>query len=99
MAVAVEQIRPRLAARPVRIQLPIGAEDGFEGVIDLVRMKALTFSGDEGDAPEETEIPDGLAAEAEAAREKLIEAAADFGVVLGDLSGLFIRGEYTTGLI
>ncbi|MEO5767648.1 MAG: elongation factor G, partial [Polyangia bacterium] len=75
---AVEEIRTRLAARPVPIQLPIGAEDRFEGVIDLVRMKALTFSGDEGDAPEETEIPDGLAAEAEAAREKLIEAAADF---------------------
>ncbi len=75
---AVEEIRSRLGARPVPAQLPIGAEEKFEGVIDLVRMKALTFSGDEGEEPEEIAIPTGLVAEAEAAREKLIEAAADF---------------------
>jgi elongation factor G len=75
---AVEEIRTRLGARPVPIQLPIGAEDRFEGVIDLLRMKSLTFSGDEGDAPVEGEIPDSLAVEAEAARERLVEAAADF---------------------
>src|SRR5450432_3204417 len=75
---AVEEIRTRLGARPVPIQLPIGSEDRFAGVIDLVRMKALTFSGEEGDLPQEGVIPESLAAEAEAAREKLIEAAADF---------------------
>src|SRR5688500_6593596 len=40
------QLRERLAARPLPVQLPIGAEDGFKGAIDLVRMRALTFAGD-----------------------------------------------------
>jgi elongation factor G len=75
---AVEEIRTRLGARPVPIQLPIGAEDKFEGVIDLVRMKAVRWSGDEGDVPDEGEIPEALGAEAAAARDKLVEAAADF---------------------
>src|SRR5205814_2245686 len=46
-AAVVEEIRTRLGARPLPIQLPIGAEDKFQGVVDLVRQKALTFSGDE----------------------------------------------------
>ena len=75
---AVEEIRTRLGARPVPIQLPMGAEDKFSGVIDLVKMKALTFSGEETDDPQVEEIPTGEAAAAAAAREKLIEAAADF---------------------
>ena len=75
---AVEEIRTRLGARPIPIQLPIGAEDKFTGVIDLVKMKALTFSGGETDEPEVEEIPEAEAAAAAAAREKLIEAAADF---------------------
>jgi elongation factor G len=74
---AVEEIKTRLGARPVPIQLPIGAEDRFQGVIDLVRMRALYFSGDEDEAPREEDIPADLAAEAEAAREKVVEAAAD----------------------
>src|SRR5262245_60798657 len=77
-AAVVDEIKTRLGARPVPIQLPIGAEDRFEGVVDLVRGKALLFSGDEDEAPREEEIPAALAAEAAAAREKLIEAAADF---------------------
>ncbi len=48
---AVEEIRTRLGARPVPIQLPIGAEDRFTGVVDLVRMRALYFSGDENEPP------------------------------------------------
>ncbi|HEY4186127.1 MAG TPA: elongation factor G [Polyangia bacterium] len=75
---ALEEIRTRLGARPVPIQLPIGAEDKFTGVVDLVKMKALTFSGEETDEPEVTPIPDSELAAATAAREKLIEAAADF---------------------
>ena len=74
----VEEVRTRLGARPIPIQLPIGAEDTFEGVVDLVRMKTLRFSGDETDAPEEGDLAGALADEANAAREKLIEAAADF---------------------
>src|SRR5439155_6654686 len=63
---------------PVTIQLPIGAEDRFTGIVDLVRNRALTFSGDEDEAPEEGDVPPQMQAEVAAARDKLIEAAADF---------------------
>src|SRR5262245_17226736 len=76
-AAAVEEIRTRLGARPVPIQLPIGAEDKFAGVVDLVRQRALFFSGDEGEGPREDDVPAAMAAEVAAAREKVIEAAAD----------------------
>src|SRR3954454_6409596 len=77
---AVEEIRTRLGARPIPIQLPIGAEDRFTGVVDLVRMRALYFSGDENDPPHEEDPPtDGeLAAAVAAGRERLVETAADF---------------------
>ena len=74
----VREIKERLGARPIPIQLPIGAEDRFEGVVDLVRQRALTFSGDEVEAPTEGDIPAGLAEEVATARDALIEAAADF---------------------
>src|SRR5262245_58788012 len=74
----VEEIRTRLGARPVPIELPIGAEERFEGVVDLVRERALYFSGEEDEAPREEDVPAAMAAEVAAAREKLVEAAADF---------------------
>src|SRR5450432_4024471 len=74
---AVEEIRTRLGARPVPIQLPIGAEDRFQGVVDLVRLRALYFSGDEDEPPREDDVPAAMADEVAAAREKVIEAAAD----------------------
>src|SRR5215510_14004039 len=73
----VEQIEKRLEARPAPIQLPIGAEDKFEGVIDLVRMRAVTFTGEEADPPIEGDVPPGLAEPAAAARERLVEIIAD----------------------
>jgi len=74
----VEQIKERLGARAVPVQLPIGAEEGFEGVIDLVRMKAIYWdSADQGTNYEEREVPEELRAEAEAAREVMVEAAAE----------------------
>ena len=74
----VEQINERLGARTVPVQLPIGAEEDFEGVIDLVRMKAIYWdSADQGTNYEEREIPEELRAEAEAAREFMVEAAAE----------------------
>jgi elongation factor G len=76
-AAAVEEIRTRLGAHPVPIQLPIGAEDKFAGVVDLVRQRALYFTGEEEDAPREDDVPAAMASEVAAAREKLIEAAAD----------------------
>ena len=74
----VEQIKERLGARAVPVQLPIGAEEDFEGVIDLVRMKAIYWdSADQGTNYEEREIPEELRAEAKAAREFMVEAAAE----------------------
>ena len=74
----VEQIRERLGARPVPVQLPIGAEENFEGVIDLVSMKAITWSDEDlGISFVEGEIPDALRAEAESCREQMVEAAAE----------------------
>ena len=74
----VEQIKERLGARPVPIQLPIGAEEDFEGIIDLVRMKAIYYNtADQGTSYEEREIPAELQAEAEAAREFMVESAAE----------------------
>ena len=73
----VEEMRERLGANAVPIQIPIGAEDKFEGVIDLVRMKAVVFSGEVGDSGSEGPIPDGLLEAARTARERMIEAIAD----------------------
>jgi elongation factor G len=74
----IEQIRSRLRGNPVPIQLPIGAEDHFEGVIDLVRMQAIYWDMEtQGMKFEFREIPVALRAEAEEARKRMIEAAAE----------------------
>jgi elongation factor G len=73
----VEEIRTRLGAPAVPVQLPIGAEDDFEGVVDLVRMQALRFTGDLDDEGTPGPIPESLADEARAARERLLETLAD----------------------
>jgi len=74
----VEQIKDRLGATPVAIQMPIGAEDMFCGVIDLVRMKALYWDDDaRGTTFEERDIPDELEEEAARLRERLLEAVAE----------------------
>jgi elongation factor G len=74
----VRQIRERLGARPVPIQLPIGAEEGFEGVVDLVRMRAIYWdSANMGTSYEAREIPAELQASAESARETMVESAAE----------------------
>ena len=74
----VEQIRTRLRANPVPVQLPIGAEDNFEGVVDLIRMKAIYWDDStEGMRFEYREIPADMAAQCAEYREKMIEAAAE----------------------
>ncbi len=74
----VEMIRARLRANPVAIQLPIGAEENFEGVIDLIRMKAIYWDMDtQGMKFEYREIPAELRAQADEYRGKMIEAAAE----------------------
>ncbi|AEJ02575.1 translation elongation factor G [Nitrosomonas sp. Is79A3] len=73
-----DQIKTRLKAVPVPIQLPIGAEDKFEGVIDLVKMKAIYWDEEsKGTKFEERDIPADLTADAQAWREKMLETAAE----------------------
>jgi len=73
-----EQIKTRLKAVPVPIQLPIGAEDKFEGVIDLVKMKAIYWDEEsKGTKFEERDIPADLTTDARAWREKMLETAAE----------------------
>jgi elongation factor G len=74
----VDQIRSRLRGNPIPIQLPIGAEDGFEGVIDLIKMKAIYWDNEtQGMKFEYREIPEPLVAGAQVWRAKMIEAAAE----------------------
>ncbi len=75
----VQQIKDKLGANPVPVQIPIGAEENFQGVIDLVLMKAIVYYPDETIVTrfEIEEIPSGLRDEAEEWRGKLIEAIAD----------------------
>jgi elongation factor G len=74
---AVADIRNKLGARPVPIQLPIGAEDRFSGVVDLIKMRAYEFSGNLAEEQHLVDIPAGMADAAATAREALLEAVAD----------------------
>ncbi len=95
----VKQVRERLGANPVPIQLPIGAEDKFAGVVDLVNMKAIYWDeSNMGTTFEARDIPGDLLADAEAWREKMVEAAAEADEELlekfletGELSEIEIR--------
>ena len=75
----VEQIRERLGGNPVRVQLPIGSEDKFVGVIDLINMKAIVWGGEELGAKFSIEsIPADMADDATLAREELLDAATQY---------------------
>ncbi len=81
----VEQIKSRLGARPVPIQIPIGAEEHFEGVVDLVKMKAIYWDVENmGTSYEAREIPAQLAEVAQEAHEFMVEAAAEANEELMD---------------
>ncbi len=73
----VDQLRNRLKANAVPIQLPIGAEDHFQGIVDLIKMKAFIHKDDLGKDIEVCEIPEDLKAQAEEFRAKMVEAAAE----------------------
>ena len=73
----VEQMKTRLNANAVPIQLPIGAEDTFQGIVDLIKMKAFIHKDDLGKEIEEREIPDDLKEQAEKYRAAMVEAAAE----------------------
>ncbi len=74
----VNSMKERVGARPVLMQLPIGQEDSFAGIIDLLRMKAYTYGNDLGTDIREVEIPEEYREQAAEWHEKLVETAADF---------------------
>jgi elongation factor G len=86
----VGMIHDRLGANAVPLQVPIGGESDFRGVIDLINMKAITYGSDLGDQIQVGEIPSELLAEAAAHREKMIEALADLD---DDLAHKYLEGE------
>ena len=91
---AVEQIKTRLKGNAVPLQLPIGAEDNFKGVIDLVKMKAINWNeADQGTTFEYEDIPGEMLAAAEEWRQNLIEAAAEASE---DLMEKYLGGEELT---
>ena len=79
-----DQLCEKLGHHAVFMQIPIGAEDKFEGVVDLVTMKALYFDGKNGEIIREAEIPAALGEEARAKREALMDAATMYSDELAD---------------
>ena len=75
---SVDSIRSRLGARAIPVQIPIGAEDGFKGVIDLLHQRAIVYTDDLGKNIETSDIPAELRERVEQYRQELVEAAADF---------------------
>jgi len=88
-----EQIRDRLNANAVAIQIPIGAEDNFQGVVDLVKMRARIYHDDLGQNMEDTDIPVEVAELAQEYRAKLIEAVAETDDALTEK---YLEGESFT---
>lgn len=72
-----KSILERLDKRAARVQMPIGLEDGFEGIIDLIKMKAYYFEGEMGNTVIEKEVPENMKAEAETLRIEMIEKVAE----------------------
>jgi len=81
----LEQIKTRLGSKPIPMQMAIGAEEKFEGVVDLIRMKAISWNeNDMGATFEEHDVPADLLEQCKAMREQMVEAAAEASEVLMD---------------
>jgi elongation factor G len=97
----VEMMRTRLETNPVPIQLPIGSESAFRGIIDLIEMKAFDYLDDEGKQVEEIPIPEDMKELSASYRDKLVEAVAESHDALAtkDLEGeALTAGEIRKGL-
>jgi elongation factor G len=86
----IDMMRERLNANPVAVQLPIGSEDTFLGIVDLVKMDAIIYEDDLGKVSDEVEIPEDMKEIAEEYRQKLLEAVAEFD---DDLMMKYLEGE------
>ena len=90
----IDQIRDKLGATPLTMQIPIGAEADFQGVVDLVQMKAYIWHGEElGAKFDVTEIPADLVDKAKELREKMIELIADYS---DDVMNCYMEGKEPT---
>lgn len=89
----IRMMKERLQANPVAIQLPIGAEDEFIGIVDLVKMDAIIYEDDLGKVSDEVDIPEELKDLAEEYREKLLEAVAESD---DELMEKYLGGEEIT---
>ncbi|MFG0288727.1 MAG: GTP-binding protein, partial [Rhodopirellula sp. JB044] len=74
----VEQLREKLGADAFMAQIPIGAEDNFRGVVDLIEMKAYTFEGEQGEKVVVSDVPDDLKDEAEDARVNMLDSLSNY---------------------
>jgi len=90
---ALEMMKERLQAIPVPIQLPIGKEGNFTGMVDLITMKAIVYTCEKGEEWEEKDIPEELKDEAELYHHDLIEAVAEYD---DDLLHKYVEGEDIT---
>jgi elongation factor G len=88
-----EQMRDRLRANAIAIQLPIGAENDFKGIVDLVHMRAYMYNNDQGTDIEETDIPAEMQEQAQEYRVKLVEAVSETDDVL---MNKYFEGEELT---
>lgn len=88
-----DQIRDRLKANAIAIQIPIGSEDNFEGIVDLVQMKAFLYTNDQGTDIREADIPDVVQEQAQEYRTLLIEAVAESDDALMEK---YLEGESLT---
>lgn len=86
----VKALRERLNANAVPVQLPVGAEDAFNGIIDLIRMKMITYTDDLGTRTTESDIPAELLPLAREYREKMLEAISEFD---DDLMFSYLEGK------
>lgn len=80
----VTQLEEKLNHRPVLLTMPIGLEDNFEGVVDLIKMKAIYYEGEQGSEVVERDIPAHLVEEAESRRATMIEILADYDDVVAE---------------
>jgi len=86
----IEMVRTRLGANPVAVQLPIGAEANFKGLVDLMTMEAFVWEDETGREPRKIEIPADLVAEAQSMRERMIEQIAETS---DELTLKYLEGE------
>ena len=86
----LKMMRERLNAHPIAVQLPIGKEDTFRGIIDLIAMKAELYEDDLGTIIQESDIPEDLVETAQKYREEMIEEIADFDE---EVMELYLNGE------